>query len=126
MPTSKVYTQLNIVDEYRDSSTNDQSLESKNSFEQIKFAQLQNMKAFNVKVLDQGKSTVKLELEFNQHIWIISKTKDSIDQYLKSINVESLSDLNLTKTEEKEKIIKTPSFSTLLFFDFFKKMDLLT
>jgi hypothetical protein len=52
------------------------------------------MKAFNVKVLDQGKSTVKLELEFNQHIWIISKTKDSIDQFLKSINVESLSDLN--------------------------------
>lgn len=33
MPTSKVYTQLNIVDEYRDSSNNDQSLDFKNSFE---------------------------------------------------------------------------------------------
>ena len=26
----------------------------------------------------------------------------------------------------KEKVIKNPCFSTLLFFDFFKKMDLLT
>lgn len=81
------------------------------------------MQKFNVKILDQGKSTVKLELEFNHNIWIISKTKESLDQYLKSINVENLSDLNQIS---EEKIIKNPCFSTLLYFDFFKKMDLLT
>ena len=81
------------------------------------------MQKFNVKILDQGKSTVKLELEFNHNIWIISKTKESLDQYLKSINVDNLSDLNQIS---EEKIIKNPCFSTLLYFDFFKKMDLLT
>lgn len=39
----------------------------------------QNFQKFNVKILDQGKSTVKLELEFNHNIWIISKTKESLD-----------------------------------------------
>ena len=73
--------------------------------------------------MDQGKNTVKLELEFNHNIWIISKTKESLDQYLKSINVENLSELNQTLDE---KVIKNPCFSTLLYFEFFKKMDLLT
>jgi hypothetical protein len=53
--------------------------------------------------LDQGKNTVKLELEFNHNIWIISKTKESLDQYLKSINVENLKDLNYSSEEKLNK-----------------------
>ena len=99
-PVSKVYTKLNIIDEYRN---------KKNESPQTVYD------SFSVKVVDHGVNTTKFELSFKNNFWIISKSQDLVDQYLDSINTKLLSSLNVEK--------QNPRFSTLLFFDFFKKTD---
>ena len=99
---SKVYTKLNIIDEYQ---------KKKNEAPEIQPV----YDSFSVKIVDHGINTTKFELSFKNNFWIISKSQDLVDEYLDSINTKLLSSLNVEK--------QNPRFSTLLFFDFFKKTD---
>lgn len=55
-------------------------------------------------------------MEYRSHVWLISKNQELVDQYLGSIGLAILSHLN---TDDGV----NPRFTTLLFFDFFKKID---
>lgn len=71
--------------------------------------------SFSIKIMDHGLNTTKFDLSYKNYVWIVSKNQEMVDQYLESINVSLLSDLNIQN--------RSPRFSTLLFFDFFKKQD---
>ena len=74
---------------------------------------------FQIKMVDEGRMTQKMDCEFRGDVWIISKAKSLVNRYLKSINLNKLEDLNIKRSDR----IRNPRFSTLLFFDFFKKVD---
>lgn len=115
-PTSKVYTTLKIIDEYQPVSTAD-SPEPLDTEEMLspKEQTVDVYDSFSIKIMDHGLNTTKFDLSYKNYVWIVSKNQEMVDQYLESINVSLLSDLNIQN--------RSPRFSTLLFFDFFKKQD---
>lgn len=93
------------------------------SYVQSKFVNDQNplqpvrpFNSFTIKAIEFGKTTTKFDMEYRSHVWLISKNQDLVDQYLESVGHGILSHLN---TEDGV----NPRFTTLLFFDFFKKVD---
>ena len=70
---------------------------------------------FTIIPTDKGNLTTKYDLSFKAHVWIVSKNHKDVEQYIKS--------LELTKEKDLNTVDKNPKFSTLLFFDFFKKVD---
>jgi hypothetical protein len=80
-PVTKVYTKLNIIDEYQ----------KKKSESEITTA----FETFSVKVVDHGVNTTKFDLCYKNNFWILSKPQELVDEYLDSINVKLLSALNV-------------------------------
>lgn len=80
---------------------------------------------FSAKVVDEGRATSKLDLEYRGNVWIMSKNREVMHKYLKSIGLNSLSELEVTQVVKGQVNTKptNPRFSTLIFFEFFKKVD---
>ena len=144
-PVSKVYTTLNIIDGYQQKKKEqnysliqyeemkeeegaavnaDAGLLDNSSFVSNKYvvnesnplSPIRPFNSFSIKAVEYGKTKTKFDMEFRSNVWIISKNQDLMDQYLESIGIGILSHLN---TEDGV----NPRFTTLLFLDFFKKVD---
>ena len=121
-PISKVYSTLNIIDEYQKSDKSQQlsnfsetmSTLNKSTDEELKASQV-ILNNFTITPVDKGNLTTKYDLSYQSHVWIMSKNQKEVNSYLKSIEKSKETELNTVNSN--------PSFTTLLFFDFFKKVD---
>ena len=103
-PISKVYTKLNIIDEYQSKgnlSSFSETMQSLDSHSQKKLSEEPNSPqkdtygSFNIKVIDRGTKHTKFDLSFKGNVWILSKSQDLVDAYIESIDVKMLSGLNV-------------------------------
>lgn len=103
-PISKVYTKLNIIDEYQSKgnlSSFSETMQSLDSHSQKRLSEEPNSPqkdtygSFNIKVIDRGTKHTKFDLSFKGNVWILSKNQELVDAYIESIDVKMLSGLNV-------------------------------
>ena len=107
-PTSKIYTTLNIIDEYQKNREDELDLDedktdvsmlitesAKLSFISQENALCDAYDGFSIKVMDHGINTTKFDLSYKAYTWILSKNQELVDWYLESIGIKLLSDLNV-------------------------------
>ena len=110
-PSRKVYGELKIVDNYS-------GIEEEHKASDHPDFQLP-MTVFEAKLVDEGSKSSKIELDLKGINWITSKNKTDIQRYLRSVSAKALVDLTILRGT----MHKNPRFSTLLFFEFFQKVE---